>query len=62
MDNTDKLPKIKACPVCKGHGIIPYDFYETVLGRLSDNISITPESCKVCHGSGILPVFPSKDK
>lgn len=38
------------CPVCKGRGFVPINFY----GDLSNNLTDAITKCRTCEGSGVL--------
>ena len=40
------------CPVCKGKGTVPVDFYNHA--DTGTNNSTAPEKCKTCLGTGIV--------
>lgn len=45
------------CPVCKGRGLVPHDFYSSVkYGWVESSTTAPPEpnTCRTCGGKGII--------
>jgi len=48
------LITVQECPVCKGKGIVPEGFYQTLASKIDTPIREDTEVCKTCFGQGIL--------
>ena len=45
-------PKWQTCPVCKGRGVVPQNFYSPYPMGVAAHTA--PDQCRTCKGKGIL--------
>ena len=53
---------IQKCPICEGHGLVPFGFYNATAGLQGSTTANTMEACRACGGYGVISEYEKCQK